>query len=59
MSEITVVKVRKFGVVTIPDSIREALHIEEGDLVRLQVEKIKKVEIKEAEKPAEKNHDVA
>lgn len=42
MAESTVVKVRRNGVVTIPDNIRDVLHINEGDYVRLVVEKVEK-----------------
>ncbi len=40
MGEATIVRVRRNGVITIPDTVREALHINDGDLVRLHVEKI-------------------
>lgn len=40
MAESTVVTVRRNGVITIPENIREILHIKEGDYVRIVVEKV-------------------
>jgi AbrB family looped-hinge helix DNA binding protein len=42
MSETGLAEVRKYGVITIPKTIRDALKIEEGDMVRITVEKIEK-----------------
>ncbi len=42
MSETTLTKVQRYGVVTIPKTIRETLGIQEGDTVRIAVEKIEK-----------------
>jgi len=42
MSETGLAEVRKYGVITIPKIIRDALGIKEGDVVRITVEKVEK-----------------
>jgi AbrB family looped-hinge helix DNA binding protein len=42
MSETGLAEVRKYGVITIPKTIRDALGIKEGDVVRITVEKVEK-----------------
>lgn len=42
MSETALTKVQRYGVVTIPKTIRDILGIKEGDTVRIIVEKVEK-----------------
>ncbi len=45
MSETGLAEVRKYGVITIPKTIRDTLGIKEGDVVRIIVEKIEKSKV--------------
>ncbi len=42
MSETGLAEVRKYGVITIPKTIRDTLGIKEGDVVRITIERIEK-----------------